>query len=57
MPTQQSWRWPYIEALKAQSQVWDKFWQFKALLKWWKILLFHLTSSYRSEDIEAFISR
>ena len=24
--------------LKAHSQVWDNFWQLKALSKWWKIL-------------------
>ena len=26
-------------ALKAWSQVWDNFWQMKALQKWWKKLL------------------
>ena len=35
--------------LKAHFHVWVNFWQLKALLKWWKKLLFHLKSSFHSK--------
>ena len=38
-------------ALKAHSKVWDNFWQLKAFENDEKYFLFHLKSSFRSQDI------
>ena len=32
--------------LKAHSQVWDNFWQLKALWKWWKMLFISTLKAY-----------
>ena len=40
-----------MSTLKTHSRIWDNFWQLKALQKWWKMLFFHVKSSFRSRYI------